>query len=326
MWQTQRNPLSSPAEASPRHRRCKTTNEGNASRRTSSPYFLNRRRLRSRILAVTHTALIVTLLACSTDDFGPQRVITTAADGAKSVYAADLDGDGDMDVLSASFKGNIFSSRDHKIAWYENTDGAGRFGPQQVITTAVDFAKSAFAADLDGDGDTDVLSASGNDDRIAWYENTDGAGDFGPQRVINTAVASARWVHAADLDGDGDIDVLSASGNRIAWYENTDGAGSFGPQRVITTAADRALSVYAADLDGDGDADVLFASAEDDKIAWYENTDGAGGFGPQRVITTAASGPFSVYAADLDGDGDMDVLSASAEDDKIAWYENLTTP
>ncbi len=47
-------------------------------------------------------------------------------------------------------------------------------------------------------------------------------------------------------------------------------------------------------------------------------------FGPQRVITTAADGAVSVHAADLDGDGDIDVLSASRWDDKIAWYENLT--
>ncbi|MBJ76519.1 MAG: hypothetical protein CMJ98_05815, partial [Planctomycetes bacterium] len=59
-------------------------------------------------------------------DFGGQQVITTSAVGASSVYATDLDGDGDADVLSASFE-------DAKIAWYEN-QGGGVFGGQQVIT------------------------------------------------------------------------------------------------------------------------------------------------------------------------------------------------
>ena len=80
--------------------------------------------------------------------------------------------------------------------------------------------------------------------------------------------------------------------------------------------------MYATDLDGDDDVDVLSASYDDGKIAWYENTDGRGTFGLQQVITTQAAGAQSVYAADLDGDGDMDVLSASRVDDKIAWYEN----
>ena len=61
-----------------------------------------------------------------------------------------------------------------------------------------------------------------------------------------------------------------------------------------------------------------------DKIAWYENTDGKGIFGPQQVKTTLADGAQSVYAADLDGDGDMDVLSASAGDDKSPGMRTLT--
>jgi hypothetical protein len=90
-------------------------------------------------------------------------VITIDSWEARSVYATDLDGDGDADVLSAS-------QADDKIAWYENL-GGGNFGSQQVITTSADRAWSVYATDLDGDGDADVLSASFFDDKIAWYEN-----------------------------------------------------------------------------------------------------------------------------------------------------------
>ncbi|MBD3410630.1 MAG: hypothetical protein GF419_10555, partial [Ignavibacteriales bacterium] len=245
--------------------------------------------------------------------FGDEQIVTTAADYATSVHRADLDGDGDFDVLSAS-------SSDDKIAWYKNY-GGGSFSPQQVIATSADGPTDVFAADLDGDGDQDVLSASSSDDKIAWYEN-DGGGNFSAQQIITTNADAARSVFAADLDGDGDYDVLSASltDDKIAWYEN-DGAGSFGAQQVITTDADAAYSVYAADIDGDGDQDVLSASSGDDKIAWYVN-DGNENFGAQQVITTDADYATSVCAADLDGDGDKDVLSASRDDDKIAWYEN----
>ncbi|KAK3270389.1 hypothetical protein CYMTET_21213 [Cymbomonas tetramitiformis] len=140
-----------------------------------------------------------------------------------------------------------------------------------VISTLTDGALSVYAADVDGDGDKDVLSASRNDDKIAWYAN-DGSGGFGSQQVISTLVDGAISVYAADVDGDGDIDVLSASFEdaTIAWYAN-DGSGGFGSQQVISTLADGARSVYAADVDGDGDMDVLSASRDDDKIAWYYN-------------------------------------------------------
>ncbi|MCH8046341.1 MAG: VCBS repeat-containing protein, partial [Planctomycetes bacterium] len=264
--------------------------------------------------------------------FVGQNVISTTADRARSVFAVDLDGDGDMDVLSAS-------EGDDRIAWYEN-DGSERFTAHDVNTPAPKFsffedgnadnARSVFAADLDGDGDMDVLSASSHDDRIAWYEN-DGSQNF-TQHNVNTPdpdymfndidgnADGANSVFAADVDGDGDIDVLSASANddRIAWYEN-DGSGHF-VAHTISTAADGAASVFAADVDGDGDIDVLSASFLDNKIAWYEN-DGLGGF-IAHTISTAADWANSVFAADVDRDGDMDVLSASSADDKIAWYEN----
>jgi hypothetical protein len=126
-----------------------------------------------------------------------------------------------------------------------------------------------YAADVDGDGDTDVLSASAVDDKIAWYQN-DGSENF-TAHTVATAANGARNVFAADVDGDGDTDVLSASylDDKIAWYEN-DGSENF-TAYTISIVANGATSVYAADVDGDGDLDVLSASAVDDKIAWYEN-------------------------------------------------------
>jgi len=250
-------------------------------------------------------------------NFGTQQIISINADGACDVSAADIDGDGDMDILSASFS-------DDKIAWYENLDGQGNFSIEQIISTEAEGAWNLSVTDIDGDGDMDVISASRYDDKVAWYENTDGLGNFGVQQVITTNALSARSVCSTDLDGDGDVDILSASydDDKIAWYENTDGLGNFGVQQIITTNADEATCVYATDIDGDGDMDVLSASSKDNKIAWYENIDGQGSFSVQKIITINAYNAQSVFASDMDADGNMDVLSASSNDGKIAWYEN----
>jgi len=251
--------------------------------------------------------------------FGPKRLIRAGVTDAAAVRASDLDGDGDADVVAAS-------RRDDTIEWYENLDGLGNFGAPRVVAPDAQRPEAIFTTDIDGDGDFDVIAGTTLDQKIAWYENTNGLGSFGPARVITTNASSPDSLFATDVDGDGDVDLIAATGSsssrRIVWFENTDGLGAFGAAQLITNAADGASSVFAADLDGDGDTDTLSASTRDNKIAWYENTDGLGSFGPQQVITTQAMNAQSVVADDIDGDGDPDVLSASDRDSKIAWYVN----
>ncbi len=167
---------------------------------------------------------------------------------------------------------------------------------------------------MDGDGDMDILSASQFDDTIAWYEN-DGNEDPSWTAIdIASSADYAQSVYAADMDGDGDMDILSASrdDDTIAWYENDGNADPTWTGTNITTLADSARSVFAADIDGDGHMDILSASVGDDTVAWYKNDGNANPSWTAADIFTSADMVASVFAADIDGDGDMDILSASS--------------
>ena len=238
------------------------------------------------------------------------------------MYAKDLDNDGDMDIMSAS-------ANDDKIAWYENNGAGDPSFTARTIATTADGAASVFAADIDGDGDQDIISASLNDNTVAWYEN--GLAAFGDPSFssanITTSFDAAAQILTVDIDNDGDLDVLGAAyaDDEIAWFENNGASDPSFTSRTIamgTSSVNGAWSVYAADMDSDGDIDVLSASVLDNKIAWYENDGASDPSFTANTITTSADGAFSVYAADIDSDGDMDVLSASISDDKIAWYES----
>jgi len=136
-----------------------------------------------------------------------EHIITTNAEGAWSVYAIDLDGDKDMDVLSAS-------RVDDKIAWYEN-DGNENF-TEHIISTSHLGPQSVYAADIGDDNDIDVLSAANGSEfgflsDLVWYENN-GNQYFTPHMIPTNSIGEGDWsVLAIDLDDDGDMDILSAS-------------------------------------------------------------------------------------------------------------------
>jgi hypothetical protein len=187
------------------------------------------------------------------------QVSNRLSDGAWSVYAADLDGDGDIDALT----GSVYADR---VAWYENTLGDGSAWLEHPITSSADGVQSVFAADVDGDGDLDALSAAQYANEIAWYENESGDGSVWSVHVIDGAAEGARKVLATDIDGNGAIDVLAwpALGGEVVWYSNQEGDGSAWARHMI--AEDEGIPC-AGDVDGDGDLDVL--SSHDWEISWH---------------------------------------------------------
>lgn len=252
--------------------------------------------------------------------FGNGTVIDSTASDAQDVHAADIDGDGDSDVLSATSGG---------IVLYEN-DGGGSFEKQFIADTtgsgpsSVENVRSVYAADIDGDGDTDVIAGS-NRERVTLYVNN-GEDDpsFTPE-ILSVDAQDVQSVYAADVNGDGDTDVLSASqdDDTIAWYENdgtTDPSLSNFTARTITTSANGAFDVFAADVNGDDTTEVLSASRFDDTVAWYER-DGDSGYAKQ-TITNSLRNARSVHAADIEGDGDQDVVATGSDFRGLVLYEN----
>ena len=253
-------------------------------------------------------------------NFGPRIIISNTANGANDVIAADIDNDGDMDVISASDLSGL--------AWYENLDGQGNFSAPKIINNIITGSRSVMATDMDGDGDMDILGNGGQPTQIFWMENMDGQGTFATMHIILEMGDYANSIFVADVDEDNDMDVFASSPyiNEVAWFENLDGLGNFGSKNIISNTLSNTFSVYVEDLDNDGDNDVLTTRVDalGGEVMWFENLDGQGAFGFKNSISGDVEFPRDVYAADIDNDGDMDVLSVSQNDDKIAWYENYT--
>ena len=236
--------------------------------------------------------------------------------GAWSVFSSDIDGDGDMDVLGAAGGAG-------DITWWENVDGTGTAWTEHIVDNDFSGAVSVFSADIDGDGDMDVLGAANGADDITCWENIDGTGTTWTKHVVDDYFDGAWSVYSSDIDGDGDMDVLGAAYYAdITWWENVNGTGTAWTKHIVDSDFDGTVSVFSADIDGDGDMDVLGAAVDADDISWWENTDGTGTTWTKHIVDVNFDLVWSVYSSDIDGDGDMDVLGAAYLDD-ITWWENV---
>ncbi|MCD4774769.1 MAG: T9SS type A sorting domain-containing protein [Candidatus Aegiribacteria sp.] len=193
---------------------------------------------------------------------------------------------------------------------------------EHTVDGAFYYAQSVYSSDVNGDGYIDILGGAGVD-AITWWENVDGTGTSWTEHTIKGNVNWTFSIYSADVNGDGYMDVLGAAGDSITWWENIDGSGINWTEHTIDGDFDSARSVYSADVNGDGCMDVLGASAWDDDITWWENLDGTGTSWTEHTVDGDFDGARSVYSADVNGDGYMDVLGAANVADDITWWENL---
>lgn len=217
--------------------------------------------------------------------------------GNGQAFFKDLDGDGDLDLF--------FSGQDElgqKFANIYRNDGTGNF--TLVPNNLPVFIKGAAIADVDNDGDLDLVITTST---VAGIYLNNGNAVLTPQgNSVFTPVDGI--VQIIDIENDGDQDVIISGSNTIKLYEN-NGSGVFTLNTNTTFPAITAEGIEVADTDNDGDLDLLINGNTQNLL--YIN-DGTGVFTP---ITTNLQQTFAGKNAfaDLDNDGDQDLLVVGSQ-------------
>jgi len=253
---------------------------------------------------------------------------------------ADLDDDGDLDMISAGYL------TPSEFFYYENTGTATSptFAASQSnpfsLAPGTALGKTPRFVDIDGDGDFDILAQSGGGNNFLYYENvgTPTAPSFGAETMNPFGLAAAGTnvgtMELVDLDNDGDLDILSGAHTGMWYYfENVGtvtapnfGAAQTNPFNLTNTP--NYSSPGFADLDSDGDFDLLSGSNLGG-FDYFENI----GTSSTPDFTASVNNPFSLTAiseghgkptfVDLDNDGDMDIMSGSYSGN-FYYFENTT--
>ncbi len=259
-----------------------------------------------------------------------EQMIGDRIDGPVHVEPLDIDEDGDLDLLVAAM-GVILPSDAEigKVIILEN-DGQQQF-TKRVILDKVRRVTDVQGGDLDGDGDIDLAVTQFGYLRgeVQWLENL-GNWQFRGHHLMD----KSGGIHGpiVDIDNDGDLDIVvlfSQEWESVHAFVN-DGTGAFAPT-VLHDVADADYSssgIDVGDIDGDGDMDIAWANGDafvsvdyrplpSHGVQWLENR-GDLDFIFHRIGDF--HGAYAPTIADMDGDGDMDILTVS----EFAFWEDPT--
>ncbi len=246
---------------------------------------------------------------------------------ARQVRIADVDGDGLLDVIASI---NDPFAPDSVTVYYNAPEEPSGF--LSVSYSGLNSPKAVLAVDLDGNGLLDLLAGNEIDNSVtAFFQSAPRNFDASPT-ILASGLSLPTALEGGDVDGDGNLDVVvtTGGGTRGVTILLQKDSGSFeasdlglGPGGVL----DRPSSVDLVDLDRDGDLDVVVAGEVSENVVIFIQR-GGGLFDPLPLVLDLSQGgqsgvlgrPRAIFATDLDGDGDLDVLTVNRDSDNVTVF------
>ena len=227
--------------------------------------------------------------------------------------AGDLDGDGDLDIITAN---------DYAASQVLFNNGDGSFIQHQVLGDSGFNGWDVALGDYDGDGDLDAFYAYWSHADSLWWN--DGSGNFTYDPAEDIGSSFSRFAESGDVDGDGDLDLVVVRGTNSGGLANevflNDGLGDF--TSGGTFGLDHSYDLDLADLDGDGDLDAVVANYFGANNIYLNDGTGIYSEAAQDLGIASADTYSRIDLADVDGDGDIDAFVANFDVADEVWLND----
>jgi hypothetical protein len=236
---------------------------------------------------------------------------------SRAIATADLDGDGDLDLVSANRGSNNLA------VYYQEEPGSFNSTPMIITDSSVTTPFSIAATDLDGDGDIDLASANQFSNNLTlFFQEPAGVFDGSVKVLSDSSMIKPSSVEVADLDGDGDVDLVSAnslSDNLTVFFQLSPGC--YGPAMVLTgPEMNSTNAVRAADVNNDGKLDLVSTSFIDNSVSVFLQTS-SGVFDFETALgDPRIDGPNAVLVADLNRDGTTDLVTSNLTSGNLSIF------
>jgi hypothetical protein len=240
-----------------------------------------------------------------------------------NVIAADVNNDGRPDLITANNSGNSLTVL--------TNDGNGGFVLAATLAMGSGTAPhSVAAADLFGRSRLDLISANSQASSFTIWTNS-GGGNFVSNATFSVGTPGytvPQWVTTADVNGDGKPDIIGACNNSGSylniWTNNGTGGFASAPVPYLPSVIGL-LCVVATDVNGDGKVDLaLVASLITGSAVIVLTNNGSGGFTVSGTYPVGTS-PYAVVAADVNGDGWVDLITCNQGSSTLTVLTNNGT-
>jgi hypothetical protein len=237
-----------------------------------------------------------------------------------SVDVADIDGDSYLDIVATSWQL-------HEVAWWKNSAYPTLSWSKNSILTGFSNAHDAQCADINADGRIDIVAANSTPGSIKVCYNTGIASSRWNTVSVAEAFAGAKSLVLIDLDKDGDKDIVATAdqANEIAWWENQSGNPVTWKKRGIASGFIGVAGLDVVDINLDGKHDVLCSSWKTHTVAYWICNDLQKDSWTTTIVSTQVGYAANPHAADLDRDGDLDIVSIGVSPGELVVFEQAAS-